>query len=144
MDQRINFVTLATSDLDAARSFYCDGLGWSALLDVPGEILFFQIGSGQVLGLFDAQKFTEDLGQEGPPASVSGVTLSYNVDGPEEVDAVVQAAANAGAAVLKRPQRADFGGYHGHFTDPNGVIWEICHNPGFGVDDDGNVVLKPV
>ncbi|WP_072806932.1 VOC family protein [Rhodococcoides yunnanense] len=142
MDQRINFLTLATPDVDAARAFYRDGLGWTALLDVPGEILFFQIGPGLVLGLFDAQKFTEDLGHEGGPATVSGLTLSYNVDGPAEVDAVVQAAVDAGGSVVKPPQRAAFGGYHGHFADPNGVLWEVCHNPGFSVDADGTVVLK--
>lgn len=142
MDQRIHFFTLATPDLDAARAFYRDGLGWTTLLDVPGEIIFFQTAPGQVFGLFDAQKFTEDLGQTGGPATVSGVTLAHNVDGPDEVDAIVQAAVDAGATIVKPPQKAAFGGYHGHFADPNGVIWEICHNPGFSIDDDGNVVLS--
>jgi uncharacterized protein len=142
MDQRIHFTTLATPDLDAARAFYRDGLGWTALLDVPGEILFFQIGPGLVMGLFDAQKFTEDLGHDGPPAQVSGLTLSHNVDGPSEVDAIVDRAVKAGATLVKPPQQAAFGGYHGHFADPNGVLWEICHNPGFKIDDDGTVRLQ--
>lgn len=141
MDQRVHFLTLATRDLDAARAFYRDGLGWTLLLDVPGEILFFQSAPGQVLGLFDAQKFTEDMGGDGGPVAVSGLTLSHNVDGPEEVNAVYDAALAAGASAIKHPQRADFGGYHGHFADPNGVIWEICHNPGWSIDADGNVVL---
>lgn len=142
MDQRVHFLTLATTDLDSSRAFYRDGLGWTPLLDVPGEIIFFQIAFGSVLGLFDAQKFTEDLGQSGGPASVSGVTLAHNVDSPAEVDTVVQAAADAGAKVIKQPQKAAFGGYHGHFADPSGVIWEICHNPGFRVDEDGTVRLS--
>lgn len=142
MDQRIHFTTLATPDLDAARAFYRDGLGWTALLDVPGEILFFQIGPGLVMGLFDAQKFTEDLGHDGGPAKVSGLTLSHNVDGPAEVDAIVDRAVKAGATLVKPPQQAAFGGYHGHFADPNGVLWEICHNPGFSIADDGTVRLQ--
>jgi hypothetical protein len=51
MEQRVNFVTVATPDLDTARRFYVDGLGWTTTLDVPGEILFFQIGPGIMLGL---------------------------------------------------------------------------------------------
>ena len=31
---------------------------------------------------------------------------------------------------MKRPQRAAFGGYHGYFADPDGVLWEVAHNPG--------------
>lgn len=142
MDQRAHFLTLATTDLDASRTFYVDGLGWTPLLDVPGEIVFFQIASGLVLGLFDAQKFTDDLGQDGGPASVVGLTLSHNVDSPDEVDAVVAAAVKAGATVIKQPRQAAFGGYHGHFADPSGVIWEVCHNPGFSVDADGTVRLS--
>lgn len=142
MDQRIHFLTLATPDLDASRAFYKDGLGWTPLLDVPGEIIFFQIGSGLVLGLFDGQKFTEDLGHDDGPTPVSGLTLSHNVDSPAEVDAAVTSAVEAGATVVKQPQQAAFGGYHGHFADPNGVIWEVCHNPGWSVDDDGTVRLS--
>ena len=45
-----------------------------------------------------------------------------------------------GATVLKAPQPGAFGGiFHAHMRDPNGVIWEIAHNPGMTVDDDGQV-----
>ena len=39
MDQQLHFITVATRDLDAARSFFSDGLGWTPTLDVPGEII---------------------------------------------------------------------------------------------------------
>ena len=45
------------------------------------------------------------------------------------------------ARVVKPPQKAAFGGYHAHFADPNGVIWEVCHNPGWSVDPAGKVRL---
>ena len=57
------------------------------------------------------------------------------------MDRLVDAAARAGATVLKSPQPASFGGYHGHFTDPHGVIWEVAHNPGWLVEGDGTVRL---
>ncbi|MDO9396515.1 MAG: VOC family protein [Herbiconiux sp.] len=156
-DQRIDFITLATPDVDAARRFYRDGLGWEPLLDVPGEIVFFQVGHGIVLGLFDAAAFDADLESvpgDGEPAEASvapserrgpsGLTLSQNVGSPAEVDALVERMRAAGGVVRKAPQRAAFGGYHGHVADPNGVLWEIAFNPGWSVADDGTVSLAPV
>jgi uncharacterized protein len=144
MEQRTHFITLSTPDLDAARAFYRDGLGWTALPDVPGEIIFFQVAPAMVLGLFDADRFVADM--EGTPADgrLGGLTLSHNVGSPAEVDATVRRAVEAGARILKEPQRAAFGGYHGHFADPNGVVWEVCHNPGWRVDETGRVHIGSV
>src|SRR5262249_35095685 len=144
MEQRAHFITVATPDLDAARAFYCDGLGWTALLDVPGEIIFFQIAPGTTLGLFARDAFIADM--QGTPADgrLGGRTLSPTADPPADVDTVVRQAVDAGGTLIKSPQKADFGGYHGHIADPNGLVWEICHNPGWRVDDDGRVHLGPV
>ena len=43
MDQRVSFVTLAVADTAASRRFYVDALGWRPVLDVPGEVLMFQV-----------------------------------------------------------------------------------------------------
>jgi catechol 2,3-dioxygenase-like lactoylglutathione lyase family enzyme len=148
VDPRVHFITLATPDLGAARRFYVHGLGWEPLLDVAGEILFFQVAPGLVLGLFDAGKFAEDLGRAGPAApgtempGAEGVTLAHNVDSAEAVHDVVDAMVAAGGTVLTAPRPGAFGGvFHAHVADPNGVIWEIAHNPGWGIDDDGTVRL---
>ena len=142
MDQRLHFLTLATPDLDGTRSFYCDALGWTPLLDVPGEILFFQIAPGLVLGLFDAEKFDQDLLRDRSTSGVNGVTLSHNVATRDDVMTTLAALEAAGGTILKPAQESAFGGiFHGHVADPNGVIWEIAHNPGWRIDDDGTVIL---
>jgi catechol 2,3-dioxygenase-like lactoylglutathione lyase family enzyme len=141
LDQRIHFLTFATADLDAARRFYVDGLRWEPLMDVAGEIIFFQIAPGLVLGFFDAEKFAEDIGQDSIPA-ISGATVAHNVDSPDGVRAVVDAMAAAGATVLTAPQPGAFGGiFHAHVRDPNGLIWEIAHNPGWHIGPDGTVAF---
>jgi catechol 2,3-dioxygenase-like lactoylglutathione lyase family enzyme len=145
MDQRVHFITVATADLDAARRFYVDGLGWAPLADVPGEIIFFQVGPGTTLGFFDAVKFAADIGTAAPVATnLSGFTLSHNVQSPEEVDRVMSHAAAAGATTLKPAQKADFGGYHGHFRDPNGTVWEVAYNPGWRIAEDGTVLFGTI
>jgi len=142
MDPRLHFITLSTPDLEAARAFYRDGLGWEPLMDVADEILFFQVAPGLVLGLFDARTFTQDLAQGDAPAALSGVTLSHNVGSPDDVRSVVQSMTAAGGQVLKAPQQGEFGGiFHAHVQDPNGVIWEIAHNPAWRIAEDGTVVL---
>jgi len=142
MDQSLHFVTVSTADLDAARSFYVTGLGWRPLLDVPDEIVFFQVAPGLVLGLFDSAKFNADIATGGDYSTVSGLTLSHNVDSPEAVRRVVEAMRAAGGTVLKAPQEGAFGGiFHGHVQDPNGLIWEVGHNPTWYVHEDGTVTL---
>ena len=138
----MHFLTLATRDLDRARSFYVAGLGWEPLLDVAREIVFFEVAPGLVLGFFDAEKFDEDLQTGHTTDGVSGVTLSHNVGSEAEVEDTIARLAAAGGTVLKPAQPAAFGGiFHGHVADPNGVVWEIAHNPGWSVDEGGRVSL---
>lgn len=142
MDQRLHFITFATPDLDRARAFYKDGLGWDPLMDVPGEIIFFQVAPGQVLGLFHADKFNQDLGGSAATTGVSGVTLSHNVGSEAAVASTIEQLKAAGGTVLKPAQAGDFGGiFHGHVKDPNGIVWEIAFNPGWRIDDAGTVVF---
>lgn len=139
MRQDVHFVTLSTPDLNAARDFYVGGLGWEPLLDVPEEILFFQIAPGVVLGFFDAEKFSQDV-RGGGPVPASGVTLAHNVGSPDAVHEAVDRVTRAGGSVVVPPEPGAFGGiFHAVVRDPNGVLWEIAHNPGWHVADDGTV-----
>jgi catechol 2,3-dioxygenase-like lactoylglutathione lyase family enzyme len=141
MEQQLHFVTIAAADLDATRSFY-GALGWQPLLDVEGEIVFYQSAPGQVLGFFLAEKFNADLDLSGEHAPVSGITLAHNVASRQEVIDLADAMAAAGGTVLTPPQLGAFGGvFHAHVRDPNGAIWEIGHNPGWHIDADGTVRL---
>ncbi|PYE20696.1 hypothetical protein DFR67_10185 [Williamsia limnetica] len=144
MQQEINFLTFSTLDLEAVRRFYRDGLDWTPLLDVPGEIIFFQIAPRMTLGFFDSAKFAEDLGDDVPAelhsASARGITLAHNVSDRGDVGVVMEAMVAAGGRVLKPATDSAFGGtFHGHVMDPNGIIWEIAHNPGWQVDAAGVV-----
>lgn len=146
MEPRIDLITLGVPDLEQARRFYIDGLGWEPLLEVEGEVSFLQVGHSRVLALFGAQDLVEDIGA-GPPADAprgAGVTLAQIVDSVAEVAEVVARAEAAGATVLKPAQATSWGGHHGYFADPAGFVWEVAHNPGFRVDADGAVRMGVV
>jgi catechol 2,3-dioxygenase-like lactoylglutathione lyase family enzyme len=145
MQPRLDLLTVAVPDLDAARRFYVDGLGWTPALDVPGEVVFIQVNSGLLLGLFGAADLAADMGV--PVEDVvpgGGFTLAHNVSGPGEVRQVFADAVAAGGRPVKEPQAAAFGGFHAYVTDPAGVRWEIAHNPGWRVGDDGTVHIGAV
>jgi hypothetical protein len=57
--------------------------------------------------------------------------LAHNVRSPGEVDALLTHVARFGAKVVKPAHRTDWGGYSGYFTDPDGFLWEVAHNPDF-------------
>ncbi|HEU4866655.1 MAG TPA: VOC family protein [Actinomycetota bacterium] len=143
MDQTVSFLTVATDDLNAAWTFYVEGLGWEPAMNVPGEVIFFQVAPGVMLSFFDAAMFVEDMNApKGSTAVPAGFTLAHNVQSEAEVVAILESAAAAGAVILKPAQHAGFGGYHGHFQDPNGVVWEIAHNPSWRVDESGRVHMS--
>ncbi len=137
MDQRISIVTLGVADLGRARSFY-EQLGWRG--QEVEETVFYQAGA-TVLVLWGRAKLAADSGVPDDGSGFDRVTLAQNVRSAGEVDAIVAAAADAGARVTRKPAATFYGGYAGVFLDPDGHAWEIAFNPGFTITDDGAVVL---
>ena len=70
-----------------------------------------------------------------------GMALAQNVRSPAEVDEIIAAAENAGGRITRPAQPTSYGGYAGYFADPDGHLWEIAHNPGFTLADDGTLIL---
>ena len=137
MDQRVSLVTLGVADVARARAFY-DALGWSG--ESPdGEVVFYQAG-GMILALWGRDKLAEDSVVT-DAGGWGGVTLAYNVRSPAEVDQVLIDAAAAGATVGRQGAPTFWGGYSGVFIDLDGHPWEVAHNPGWALADDGSVRL---
>jgi len=130
MDQRLSFVSVAVRDLDATRAFYVDGLGWTASMDVPGEVLMIQVGELVVLSLWAESGFESEVGPIRRGEGLAPITLAHNVATREEVDAVLATARDAGADPVHDAVERDWGGYTGYFGDPDGYRWEIAYNPG--------------
>jgi uncharacterized protein len=137
MDNRVSLITLGVADVGRARAFY-EALGWSGQ-SPDGEVVFFQAGC-MIVALWSRTKLAEDSAVD-DPGGWGGVTLAYNVRSPGEVDAVLTEAAAAGAAIGRPGAPTFWGGYSGIFVDPDGHPWEVAHNPGWPIADDGSVAL---
>ena len=138
MEPRISLVTLGVGDLPRAKRFY-EQLGWHG--QEVQETVFVQAG-GLALVLWDREKLAQDVGVPGGAAAgFGGIVLAHNVRSQAEVDEIVAAARDAGATVTRPPAETFYGGYAGAFADPDGHLWEIAHNPGFALADDGSLVL---
>ena len=137
MEQRVSLVTLGVADVTRARAFY-EALGWNG--ESPdGDVVFFQ-AVGMIVALWSREKLAADSVVH-DNGGWGGVTLAHNVDSPAAVDAVLAAAEAAGATIGRAGAPTFWGGYSGVFVDPDGHPWEVAHNPGWLLADDGSVRL---
>jgi uncharacterized protein len=138
MEQRVSIITLGVTDIARARDFY-EAIGWTVGSQPDDETVFFQAG-GIIVGLWDRAKLAADSCVEDRGAW-GGITPAHNVRSREAVDAVIEEAREAGATIGREPAETFYGGYAGVFLDPDGHPWEIAHNPGLALDDDGSISL---
>ncbi|MFI7706738.1 VOC family protein [Nonomuraea sp. NPDC049480] len=138
MEQRITLITLGVSDLARAKGFY-EALGWRG--QEVEETVFFQAG-GLGLILWGRDKLAKDCGLEpGPAVGFGGIALAHNVRSDAEVDALLAAVERAGGIITKPATINAIGFYSGAFVDPDGHAWEIAHNPGIPLAEDGTITL---
>ncbi len=127
MKPRMSMITLGVDDMQRAIDFYQKGLGFPR----EGEgldVAFFPL-NGTWLGLYDRKALAADAQIEANGSGFNGFTIAHNVGSEKEVEEVMVQAINAGAVLMKKPQRAFWGGYSGYFKDPDGHLWEVAHNP---------------
>ena len=129
MEPRISLITLGVADLERATRFYAEGLELPRL-ETPPSITFFELGKTW-LALWSRESLAADAGLSPEGSGFRGFALAHNVRSPAEVDALLARVAEYGATVTRPGHATDWGGYSGYFTDPDGFVWEVAHNPDF-------------
>jgi uncharacterized protein len=134
MKPRITLITIGVDDLEASLKFYRDGLGLPTKGIVGqeyehGAVVFIDLQRGLRLALFPRRNIAHDAGLPVSPRSPTEFTLAHNVVSENEVDDVMAQAVAAGAKLVKKAQKAFWGGYIGIFQDPDGHLWEVAYNP---------------
>lgn len=134
MKPRITMLTLGVADLEDSLAFYRDGLGLPTQGIIGqefehGAVAFFDLDGGLKLAIWAQADIAHDTGLQRTPTSPTSFTIAHNVAQRDEVDAVMDQAARAGATIIKPAAETFYGGYAGYFADPNGHVWEIAWNP---------------
>jgi catechol 2,3-dioxygenase-like lactoylglutathione lyase family enzyme len=134
MKPYITLLTLAVDDLDRALRFYRDGLGLPTKGIVGtefehGAVAFFELQPGLKLAVWPRASLAHETGMLVQARSATEVSIGHNVGSKEEVDALMEQAASAGATIVKPAGDAFWGGYSGYFQDPDGHLWEVAWNP---------------
>jgi uncharacterized protein len=138
VEQRVSLITLGVDDVARSQAFY-ESLGWHGH-EVEATV-FFQAG-GVAVVIWGRENLAADARIEDSGIErFGGIALAHNVRTPDEVDEIISTAARAGATITSPARSTFYGGYAGYFADPDGHTWEVAYNPGFTLDDSGNLLL---
>ncbi|MFE6751765.1 VOC family protein [Kitasatospora purpeofusca] len=127
MKAHVSSILLGVQDLDRAKRFYVEGLGWKIKNDF-GVSVFFESDGASPVGFYDRKGLADQVGTDAGGSGFSGLVLTYVVRSQERVDEIVAEAAKAGATILKPAGALPWGGYGGSFADPDGYIWSLGYS----------------
>jgi catechol 2,3-dioxygenase-like lactoylglutathione lyase family enzyme len=139
MKPRISVLTLGVEDLERSLAFYRDGLGLPTEGIVGkefehGAVAFFDLQAGVKLALWSRKDLSHEAKVPLAPPSSTEMTIGHNVASKEEVDQVMEQARKAGATMTDPAHETFWGGYSGHFMDPDGHLWEVVWNPAWELE----------
>lgn len=135
MKAKIDFLTLAVTDLNKSIAFYRDGLGMptEGVKEGFSDHCLFELERGFSLVLYQRETFLRFTGNPGPQEKSAGFIISYFAESNEEVDAILKSALKAGGAQIGEAKEEPWG-YTAFFADPDGHQWEIVHIAGENSD----------
>ena len=126
MNAHVSVITLGVRDLERARRFYGEQLGWPVHQEDDNWACYLLADGASALALYPWDELAEDAGVPAEGSGFRGVTLAYNVRSEDRVDAVLTEAERAGGTIVQPARRTEWGGYSGYFADPEGYLWEIA------------------
>ncbi|WP_106401046.1 VOC family protein [Actinocorallia populi] len=127
MKAHVSSILLGVRDLDRAKRFYTEGLGWKIKNDW-GVSVFFESDGASPVGFYDREGLAAQVGTGPEGSGFGGLVLTYVVRGQARVDEIVAEAGKAGATILKPAGTLPWGGYGATFADPDGYIWSLGYS----------------
>ena len=126
MPLQVNAIVLGVEDLARSKKFYGEGLGCPIAQDYP-NFVSFDLGDGSSsLALYQREAAAQEAGVSSEGSGFRGVSFHYIVPSSEAVDEVMANATAAGGEVVKEAAGAQWGGYFGYFSDPDGHLWKVA------------------
>jgi catechol 2,3-dioxygenase-like lactoylglutathione lyase family enzyme len=106
MKAHVSSILLGVRDMDRAKQFYTEGLGWKIQSDF-GISVFFESDGASPVGFYSREGLADQVGTDQEGSGFSGLVLTYVVRSEARVDEIMAEAQKAGATV----------GYSAHGTD---------------------------
>jgi uncharacterized protein len=125
---QMSAVMIGVEDLDRSKKFYGEGLGATIEQDYPAFVSLDLGGGSSTLALYEREAAAQDAGVSAEGSGFRGVSFHFIVDSNDAVDEVIGQAVAAGGSIVKEPAAAQWGGYYGYFSDPDGYLWKIAAN----------------
>ena len=126
MNPEVNAIVIAVENLDRSKKFYGHGLGCPIDKDFK-VFATFKLGGSLELGLYTWEALAADAGVPAKRAEgFGGVTFHNIVDSTKKVDELLAKAERAGGKIVRPAAKAQWGGYFGYFSDPDGHLWKVA------------------
>jgi uncharacterized protein len=123
---QVSAIMLGVKDLARSKRFYAEGLGCAIDKDYP-NFVSLSLGDGSSgLALYEREAAAQDAGISADGSGFTGISFHHIVDSHEAVDEVMKSAATAGGGVVREAAAAQWGGYYGYFSDPDGYLWKVA------------------
>jgi catechol 2,3-dioxygenase-like lactoylglutathione lyase family enzyme len=117
---------IGVRDLARSKQFYADGLGCTIDQDYPHFVSFTLSEGSSSLALYEWEVAAQDAGVSPEGSGFRGVSFHFIVPSREAVDDVMGKAVAAGGSVVRAAAAAQWGGYFGYFSDPDGYLWKVA------------------
>jgi catechol 2,3-dioxygenase-like lactoylglutathione lyase family enzyme len=117
MDMKLELVPIPVTDVDRAKSFYVDSVGFVADHDhqFSDEVRFVQLTPpGSACSIVIGTGITK-----APPASAEGILLKV-----EDIEAARAELLDRGVEISEI-EDMDWGARHAYFRDPDGNSWQL-------------------
>src|SRR6202034_3687657 len=113
-------------DLARSKKFYAEGLGCAIEKDFP-KFVSLSLGDGApYLSIYEREAAAQDAGVSAEGSGFTGISFHYTVGSHEAVDELMSSAVAAGGGVVRQAAAAQWGGYSGYFSDPDGYLWKVA------------------
>jgi predicted enzyme related to lactoylglutathione lyase len=129
MKPHVSGITLGVEDVERAKRFYSEGLGWPVEMGTPGYVAFSINNGTAAFGLLSREALAAANSVSAEGSGFGGIVLSYVVSSNDRVDEILAQAEAAGGTVVE-PAREKWGSYGGSFADPDGYPWNVAVGAG--------------
>jgi uncharacterized glyoxalase superfamily protein PhnB len=117
--------TLGARDIPRTKGFY-EELGVTVDKDYKKFVSLRFAGGAAGMALYGWDALADDAGVAADGGGFRGFVLSHTAESADQVDSIIRSARTAGGRVVTAPATAQWGGYGGSFTDPDGCLWKVA------------------